>query len=81
MDEFEYGVLSALVKKYNGSVLSRGGSSRNLKISLTLKDKALASYSGRDSFKFIEEMIKNLRPCKRGDILLYTAIKIMHLKV
>ena len=72
MDEFEYGVLSALVKKFNGSVLSKGGSSRNLKISLTLKDKALASYSGRDSFKFIEENDKKLEALqKRGYIAVH----------
>lgn len=72
MDEFEYGVLSALVKKFNGSVLSKGGSSKNLKISLTLKDKALASYSGRDSFKFIEENDKKLAALqKRGYIAVH----------
>lgn len=69
MDEFEYGVLTALVKKYNDSVVSKGGSCRNLKISLTLKHKALSSYSGRDSFKFIDDNDKKLAALeKRGYI-------------
>lgn len=69
MDEFEYGVLTSLVKKYNDSVVSKGGSCRNLKISLTLKYKALSSYSGRDSFKFIDDNDKKLAALqKRGYI-------------
>lgn len=69
MDQFEYGVLCALVKKYNDSVMSKGGSRRNLKISLTLKSKALSTYSGRDSFKFIEDNDKKLAALqKRGYI-------------
>ena len=69
MDEFEYGVLTSLVKKYNDSVVSKGGSCRNLKISLTPKHKALSSYSGRDSFKFIDDNDKKLAALeKRGYI-------------
>ena len=54
MDEFQLGVLGALIKSYNGSVMSKGGSLRNLKIRLGLKDKALATYNGRDAFKYID---------------------------
>ena len=69
MDEFDFCVLSALIKKYTNSVLSQGGSRRNLKISLTPKDAALSSYLGRDSFKFIEENDKKLNVLQKKEYI------------
>jgi hypothetical protein len=54
-DKFSYDLLKRLLDKYYDSKLSKGGSQLNLKIRLTTKDKELASYMGRDAFKYIDD--------------------------
>ena len=60
MDKFESEVLNNLIDKFERSKLCKGGSERNIKVRLVTSDKALNSYTGRDSFKFIEENDKKL---------------------
>lgn len=55
MDKFSLDILKELIRRYNNSILSKGGSSRNLKIKLTIADKELSTYRGRDSFKYIND--------------------------
>lgn len=52
MDDFSNGVLCALIKIYHGSVLSKGGSAKKLKIKIDTNSKALSTYRGRDAFKY-----------------------------
>lgn len=54
MDKFSFDLLEKLIKNYYNSVLSKGGSSRNLKVRLTTNDRELSTYTGRDAFKYIE---------------------------
>lgn len=55
MNKFSFDLLNKLIKNYYNSKLSKGGSTRNLKIKLTTNDAELSSYTGRDSFKYIED--------------------------
>lgn len=55
MDKFSFNILEGLIKRYNRSVLSKGGSKRTLKIKLTITDPELSTYRGRDSFKYIND--------------------------
>lgn len=54
MNNFSFDLLNRLIKDFYNSKLSKGGSTRNLKIKLTIKDAELSTYTGRDSFKYIE---------------------------
>lgn len=54
MDKFSFDLLEKLIKNYYNSVLSKGGSFRNLKVRLTINDRELSTYTGRDAFKYIE---------------------------
>lgn len=54
MSDFGNKVLSKLLDKYENSVISKNGSLRNIKISLSLKDKELKSYTCRSSYDFRE---------------------------
>lgn len=61
MDKFQSEVLNNLIDKYNRSVLSKGGSERNLKIRITTGDTPLKVYTGREAFKVIEENDNKLK--------------------
>lgn len=70
MDKFQSEVLNSLIDKYNRSVLSKGGSERNLKIQIRTGDMALKSYTGREAFKFIEENDKKLKSLQDKNYIL-----------
>lgn len=55
MNKFSFDILHRLINKYYDSKLSKGGSTRNLRVALKLSDKELSTYSGRDSFKYIDD--------------------------
>ena len=52
MKDFGKTILNRLLDKYENSVLSKGGSERKLSISLSLKDKELATYCAVDSYDY-----------------------------
>ena len=52
MKDFGKTILNRLLDKYENSVLSKGGSERKLSISLSLKDKELATYCAVNSYDY-----------------------------
>ena len=66
---FEKNLLNKLLDKYEKSKLSKGGTSINRSIRLTTKDEVLSSYTGFDSYKYVDlndAVIRNLE--KQGFI-------------
>lgn len=55
MNNFEKNILNKLLDKYERSKLSKGGTKINRQIKLTIKDDVLKSYSGLDSFKYVDD--------------------------
>lgn len=55
MNNFERNLLNKLLDKYECSKLSKGGTEINRQIKLTTKDDVLKSYSGLDSFKYVDD--------------------------
>ncbi len=54
MNDFQEGILNALIDKYEKSVLSKEGSKRNVVIRLTSKDAILRKYESMDSYLYVE---------------------------
>ena len=55
MNNFEKNLLNKLLDKYENSKLSKGGTEINRQIRLTTKDNVLKSYTGLDSFKYVDD--------------------------
>ncbi len=54
MNDFQFGILNALIDKYEKSVLSTVGSKRNVTIKLTSRDEILSKYDSMDSYLYFE---------------------------
>ena len=55
MNNFEKNLLNKLLDKYENSKLSKGGTEINRQIKLTTKDDVLKSYTGLNSFKYVDD--------------------------
>ena len=69
MNRFTKKLLTKLIDKYERSVLSKGGSSRNLNIEIKISDPVFEKYNADDSYLYVDVIEQELNSLKSKQLI------------